>query len=75
MRLAQFTRPLAFAIASVLASSAVHAALVVDEQFEGTYYNPEQFEGIFFLPTRRAPGATLVPYPTRFRALRIRIEP
>lgn len=42
MRLAQFTRPLAFAIASVLASSAVHAALVVDEQFEGTYYNPAQ---------------------------------
>ncbi|MCC6560895.1 MAG: hypothetical protein IT478_06025 [Xanthomonadales bacterium] len=42
MRLAQFTRPLAFAIVSALAASTAQAALIVDEQFEGTYYNTTQ---------------------------------
>ena len=42
MRLAQFTRPLAFAVVSALTASTAQAALIVDEQFEGTYNNSTQ---------------------------------
>lgn len=42
MRPASTLRTLAFAIAATLAASAANAALIVDEQFEGTYYNRTQ---------------------------------
>ncbi len=42
MRFSALTRSLAFAISSVLVASAAQAALIVDEQFEGTYYNSSQ---------------------------------
>lgn len=42
MRLATSARALAFAIATALIASSANAALVVDEQFEGTYFNAAQ---------------------------------
>jgi hypothetical protein len=42
MRLVTTARTLAFAVAASLAASAANAALIVDEQFEGTYYNRTQ---------------------------------
>ncbi len=42
MRLVPTLRTLAFAVAASLAASAANAALIVDEQFEGTYFNTAQ---------------------------------
>ena len=42
MRLVSNLRALTFAVAASLAASAANAALVVDEQFEGTYFNAAQ---------------------------------
>ena len=42
MRLVPALRTLAFAVTTALAASAANAALIVDEQFEGTYYNRTQ---------------------------------
>ncbi len=42
MRLVSDLRALTFAVVASLAASAANAALVVDEQFEGTYFNAAQ---------------------------------
>lgn len=42
MHIARSFRPLAAALGFALAAGSSHAALVVDEQLEGTYYNPAQ---------------------------------
>jgi hypothetical protein len=42
MRISTFTRSLAFAVSAAVAASTAQAALIVDEQFEGTYYNQSQ---------------------------------
>ena len=42
MRLVSPLRTLAFAVTTALAASSANAALIVDEQFEGTYYNRTQ---------------------------------
>lgn len=42
MRLATVMRSLAFAVSTALVATTAQAALVVDEQFEGTYFNATQ---------------------------------
>ncbi|MBC7988013.1 MAG: hypothetical protein H7Y19_00305 [Luteimonas sp.] len=42
MRFTALTRSLAFAISSALIATTAQAALIVDDQFEGTYYNSTQ---------------------------------
>ena len=42
MRFSALTRSIAFAISSALVATSAQAALIVNEQFEGTYYNSTQ---------------------------------